>query len=463
MKTLKNILICIILPITLFLTASITADDAQPAVAPADTSVGTEAAGDTDVGSADTAAAAEMPGNLGLYLAQDFSPLAKNILPEVMPEMDKPISKEITLMAVGDNLMHMGIVASGKQADGSYDYSMLYADIADFLAAADIKVINQETILGGNERGFSGYPRFNSPTEVGDAIAAAGFNVVLHASNHSADQGIAGLLSCIAFWKTHPEVLMVGIFDDPSEAEEIPLLTIDGVTFAILNYTYGPNAEILPSSIEGHLNMLCAYDERTNVIDFTTLNPQVIADIEKADALADVVLVFPHWGTEYVTTPSTYQKEFARQMTEAGADIIIGTHPHVVEPVEWITAENGNESLCYYSLGNYVSTQKNALSMLEGMAWLTFHVAEDGVSIERKTTGVIPLVCQYTSGPVRFENVYLLEEYTEELAASHGIRNYAGVVLHLEDLQKWSDEILGDFVLTKDQALHNFKTDSINQ
>ena len=155
MKTLKNILICIILPITLFLTASITADDAQPA------------------------AATEFPGNLGLYLAQDFSPLAKNILPEVMPEMDKPISKEITLMAVGDNLMHMGIVASGKQADGSYDYSMLYADIADFLAAADIKVINQETILGGNERGFSGYPRFNSPTEVGDAIAAAGFNVVL--------------------------------------------------------------------------------------------------------------------------------------------------------------------------------------------------------------------------------------------------------------------------------------------
>ena len=197
MKTLKNILICIILPITLFLTASITADDAQPAAALADTSAGTEAAGDTDVGSADTAAAAEMPGNLGLYLAQDFSPLAKNILPEVMPEMDKPISKEITLMAVGDNLMHMGIVASGRQADGSYDYSMLYADIADFLAAADIKVINQETILGGNERGFSGYPRFNSPTEVGDAIAAAGFNVVLHASNHSADQGIAGLLSCI--------------------------------------------------------------------------------------------------------------------------------------------------------------------------------------------------------------------------------------------------------------------------
>ena len=149
MKTLKNILICIILPITLFLTASITADDAQPAAAPADTSAGTESAGDTDVNTvtlpvsdtavgtdvvlADIVTAAEMPGNLGLYLANDFSPLAKDILPEVMPEMDKPISREITLMAVGDNLMHMGIVTSGKQADGSYDYSMLYADIADFL------------------------------------------------------------------------------------------------------------------------------------------------------------------------------------------------------------------------------------------------------------------------------------------------------------------------------------------
>ena len=154
MKTLKNILICIILPITLFLTASITADDTQvadtavSAVVTSDTDVNTvtlpvsDTAVDTDVGSSDTAATAEMPGNLGLYLAQDFSPLAKNILPEVMPEMDKPISKEITLMAVGDNLMHMGIVASGRQADGSYDYSMLYADIADFLAAADIKVIN---------------------------------------------------------------------------------------------------------------------------------------------------------------------------------------------------------------------------------------------------------------------------------------------------------------------------------
>lgn len=378
--------------------------------------------------------------------------------PTPFPEHD------ITLMAVGDNLMHLGIVASGKQDDGTYNYSMLFDGIRPFLDTADVKIINQETVLGGNSRGFSGFPHFNSPTEVGDAIADAGFNVVLQASNHTADQGLDGLLYCAGFWKTnHPEVLVTGIHEDSSQAEDIPLLTIDDITFAILNYTYGANTETLPLELSGHLNLLCAVNEQTGQMDFTTLNPRVTEDIARAVELADVVIVCPHWGTEYSSEVSSYQEKWALAMTEAGADVILGTHPHVVEPIEWITAENGNEALCYYSLGNYVSTQKNAFSMLEGLAWITFHVTEDGVSIDREVTGVIPLVCQYTSGPVRFNNIYLLEDYTEELASSHGIRNYGGVVLRLEDLQKWSTGILGDFVLTRDQALHNSRTDSTNQ
>lgn len=378
--------------------------------------------------------------------------------PTPFPEHD------VTLMAVGDNLMHLGIVASGKQEDGTYNFSMLFDGIRPFLDTADVKIINQETILGGNSRGFSGFPYFNSPTEVGDAIAAAGFNVVLHASNHTADQEPDGLLYCADFWKTrHPEVLVTGIHEEPSQAEDIPLLTIDDVTFAILNYTYGANTETLPLDLLGHLNLLCAVNEKTGQMDFTTLNPQVLEDISRAEELADIVIVCPHWGTEYSSKVSSYQEKWAQAMTEAGADVIIGTHPHVVQPVEWIISENGNEALCYYSLGNYVSTQKNALSMLEGMAWLTFHVTEDGVSIDRDATGVIPLVCQYTSGPVRFKAVCLLEDYSEELASSHGIRNYGGVSLHLEDLQKWSNEILSDFVLTKDQVLHDSRTFSTNQ
>lgn len=392
-------------------------------------------------------AVAELPGT-------DMSDLLSSA-PNPTEEPSPPVFEEydITLMALGDNLMHMGIVNTGRQEDGTYDYSFLFEGISEFVDAADIRIINQETILGGNDLGFSGYPSFNSPTQVGDAIAAAGFQVVLHATNHAADQGIDGIKNCVSFWSTeHPEVLMTGIHGTDG-SPQIPLLTVGGYTFAILNYTYGPNLEVLPKELMGHLNMLCAYDEVTGVIDFTSLNPQVINDIQSARLLADVVILFPHWGTEYQSRPSSYQQRFAEEMTEAGADLIIGTHPHVPQPVEWITSENGNRALCYYSLGNYVSTQKTALSMLEEMAWITFHVTENGIEISEEATGVVPLVCHYKSGPVRLEQVYLLEDYTEELAARHGILNYGGVLLRLEDLQKSAGEIFGDWILKRSDIL----------
>ncbi len=360
---------------------------------------------------------------------------------------------DITLMAVGDNLMHMSIVKTGKREDGTYNFDFLFENIRDCLDSADIKVINQETILGGNGLGFSGFPRFNSPTEVGDAIAEAGFNVVLHATNHAADQGLDGILNCASYWReSHPEVLMAGISgkkDNENGSDEIPLLKIGDVTFAILNYTYGPNAETLSSGLRGHLNMLCAYSEKNGRIDFTSLNPQVPEDIKRAEQLADIVIVFPHWGTEYQTRPSGYQQKFALEMTQAGADLIIGTHPHVPQPIEKITSENGNTALCFYSLGNYVSTQKQPLCMLEELAWVTFHVTEDGVAVSEDQTGAIPLVCHYTDSPVRLKNVYFLEDYTEELAAGHGIRSYGGTALKLSDLQAWSDEIIGEWTLKK--------------
>lgn len=361
--------------------------------------------------------------------------------PTPFPEYD------ITLMALGDNLMHMGIVKTGLQEDGSYDFSFLFQNMESYLSRADIRVINQETILGGDQLGFSGFPRFNSPTQVGDAIAAAGFNVVLHATNHAADQGIDGITYCAQFWKQYPDVLMTGISGQEGE-EEIPLIQVGDITFAILNYTYGPNLETLDSSLRGHLNMLCDYDEKTGAIDFTTLHPQVLQEIRAAKQIADVVCVFPHWGTEYRTQPSSVQRDFARQMAEEGADLIIGTHPHVPQPVEWLETGDGRRTLCYYSLGNYVSTQKQTICMLEEMAWVTFHVTEEGIRIDDSRSGALPLVCHYTSGPVRLSGVYPLEEYTEEQARTHGIRNYGEGPLSLEKLRQDAQEILGDNMLS---------------
>lgn len=393
------------------------------------------------------------------YLVENWNAIQPETSISVEPEPEFE-EYDIHLMAIGDNLMHMGIVNTGRQNDGTYNYDFLFENIADFLDVSDIKIINQETPLAGNHLGFSGYPLFNSPTEVGDAIANAGFNVVLSATNHSADQGIDGMDHIVSYWKSHPEVLVVGLHEPIDEANtttnpRIGLLEVKDVTFAVLNYTYGPNYGSVPTSVSSRMDILCATQPNSIALDYTKINPQVLDDIKEAKMLADFVIVCPHWGTEYALSPSSYQESFAIQMTEAGADVIIGTHPHVPQPITTITTENGNTSLCYYSLGNYVSTQQNGPSMLEEMAWVSFHVTEDGPSLNIEKSGVVPLVCQYRSGPLRLDNVYLLEDYTEELASVHGIRNWGGIPFHLSDLQKWSSEIIGDWALSKESILPN--------
>ncbi len=371
-------------------------------------------------------------------------------MPDIeVPETEEIPQKKIHLMAVGDCLMHMGVINSGKQSDGTYDYDFLFENLKDFLSVADIKVINQETILGGNEFGFSGYPAFNSPTELGDSIADCGFNVVLHASNHTLDKRLEGIQNCLAFWENHPGVLVAGI-GEKDITGQIPLLTVGEYTFAILNYTYGTNLETFPAYADGYMNMLCDWDPETRVLDFTKLRPQVLEDIRAAKEIADMVIVFPHWGNEYTTEPTMYEKQFAMAMTEAGADLIIGTHPHVIQPIEWITAENGNTSLCYYSLGNYVSTQLKPICMLEGMAWVTFEVGENGLQIDTENTGVLPLVNHYGNGTPKHKGTYFLENYSEELTAAHAVYSKG---LNYQELLQWTDEVFGDNVLTVEEAL----------
>ena len=403
---------------------------------------------------------------------------------EETPEESEVKEYDLQLMAVGDNLIHMGIIYSGLQADGTYQYDFMFDGIRDFLAISDIKIINQETPLAGNELGFSGYPTFNSPTEIGDAIAKAGFNIVLGASNHSADQKISGIDSMVSYWKKHPEVLLVGIHepledgnadiatdsDFTNQPEDdnrtdsillshdkqnprIGLISYKDIRISVINVTYGPNYESLPKALEERMDTLCAHDSESRRINYTTINQRLLDDIAYAKTISDFVIVCPHWGSEYTLTPTKYQVSFATQMTQAGADLIIGTHPHVPEPVEWITSENGNKSLCYYSLGNYVSTQKNTDTMLEGMAWVALHVTEDGVSINEEKTGVIPMVCHYSASPVRLKKVYMLEDYTEELAACHGIQAEVSNFT-LEYLQSTSQKVFGDWALSPKEILN---------
>lgn len=337
----------------------------------------------------------------------------------------------VSLVMVGDILLHTPVAESGMQENGSYNFDALFANVKDETRAADLALVNQEVIIGGEELGVSGYPSFNAPYELGDALAAAGFDVVLHATNHTLDQGKKGVKNCLSFWKNkYPDMAVLGINGSQEEQDRIYIYEQDGIRIAILNYTYGTNGVSLPSDMPFAVNLL---EEE-----------KVAADIAKAKEQADFILVCPHWGTEYQLTPSAEQERWTKIFAENGVDLVIGTHPHVIEPIVWVSDESGtgqkngggvgqkngdgtgnqNGMLVYYSLGNFVnwtasSGEGIADRMVGGMAEVTIgkDAAGDAFIVDY---GVEPLVCHVTEG-ANGVTTYLLSDYTEELAAENAI------------------------------------------
>lgn len=338
---------------------------------------------------------------------------------------------EVTLIMVGDILFHTPVAESGVQEDGSYNYDAIFANVKDEIEAADLALVNQEVIIGGKELGISGYPSFNAPYELGDALVNAGFDVILHATNHTLDQGKRGVKNCLSFWlNTYPDIAVVGINESQdAQDNEIYVYEQNGIRIAILNYTYGTNGIALPSDMPYAVNLL---EEE-----------KVTADIAKAKEVADFIVVCPHWGTEYQLTPSSEQEKWTRIFLEQGVDLVIGTHPHVIEPIVWVTRD-GEENpvvanatgqytwqgtkedgmLVYYSLGNFVNWTASsgdgiANRMVGGMAEITIGKNEQGEAFILEY-GVEPLVCHLTEG-ANGVTTYFLSEYTDELADENAI------------------------------------------
>ncbi|MCQ2513011.1 MAG: CapA family protein, partial [Lachnospiraceae bacterium] len=213
----------------------------------------------------------------------------------------------------------------------------------------------------------------------------------------------------IDVWKNHKdEILMVGMHESEEAEKDIPTITVNGIKFAVLNYTYGLNGYELP------------YGEEYLITIMDDSSEDFIADqVKRASETADFVIVCPHWGEEnMVGAPNDFQKHWAQLFTEAGADLILGTHPHVIQNIEWITSENGNKALCYYSLGNFVSNQQYTDTVLGGMAYVEIK-KEDGQTVIDNNS-VIPVVTHNdkTKDPVVIQTYYLAD-YTQELADVH--------------------------------------------
>jgi poly-gamma-glutamate synthesis protein (capsule biosynthesis protein) len=324
---------------------------------------------------------------------------------ETTTTADGPVT--INVMMIGDMLIHRGVYRSGTNDDVNYNFDHLFTNILSDIQEADMRIVNQETILGGTELGLDDYPTFNSPQEIGDAEVTAGFNIVLSATNHALDKGITALNATVSYWRTkHPEMSVIGIYDNKDDSDDIYIYEKEGFRVAVLNYTYGTNGIAIPDSAPYCVNTL---DDEA----------KVRSDIQRAKLMADLVIVCPHWGTEYVYEATSYQEYWSNVFLEEGVDVVIGTHPHVLEPVEVLTREDGHTMVVYYSLGNFVSNQDEMPRMIGGMAKLT--LVKDGTDAYVASYSIEPLVTQKLFG-YKLITTYKLSDYTSELAQQNAIR-----------------------------------------
>jgi poly-gamma-glutamate synthesis protein (capsule biosynthesis protein) len=325
----------------------------------------------------------------------------------VAPVTETTQSKDtkVTLVAVGDNLIHNTLVSAGEQEDGSLNYDSFYENISSYIKSADIACINQETMLGGSSFEYSGYPMFNTPWEVGESAINAGFNVFTCATNHSMDVGSAGIEKELEFFSNHPEVTHIGTNADEAEYNEITYIEKNDITFALLNYTYGTNGISIPEDKPYLINMLT--------------EDKVTKDVTEARKHADVVIVFPHWGTENSHDVNESQEKYVKLFSDLGVDIVIGTHPHVLQPVEWYeNSETGKKMLVYYSIGNFISHQTNLNQLCGGMAEITIERVDGEIQITNAKLAPVVDYYKKTDSGYKF-SVYKLSDYTDDLASSH--------------------------------------------
>lgn len=348
--------------------------------------------------------------------------------PEPQPEPEpepEPIAIRIT--AAGDNLLHNTVSNASARSDGGYDFYPIYDNIRKIIDGSDIAFINQEVMLTGE---VSAYPNLAAPAENADALIQTGFNVINLATNHTLDKGIKGLETCLENVHARPFEAVLGAFRNEEEAAQLCILEKQGIRFGFLSYTYGLNGYQLPKDKPWKVSLI---DEAKITADLTAIRPA-----------CDYLIVSMHWGNEYQTSESDYQNQLAQLLCDGGADLIIGTHPHVLQPMKWLEREDGHKTLCAYSLGNFVSNQHKRVTMLGGILEVELLFDENGTLLETTSAGVIPTVTHYKKG---YYTIYQLSEYNDELAGVHAIRNYE-TPFNMEYLNALSQKILGDSAIT---------------
>ncbi|MGX7205241.1 CapA family protein [Enterococcus pingfangensis] len=314
-------------------------------------------------------------------------------------------SVQLNFSAVGDNLIHDYIYEHLKQPDGTYRFDEMYEPTRYLNEDRDLSYINLETICAGEELGLSGYPAFNGPTQVLDSLHTAGFNWLSAASNHTMDRGEEGIVKQLEYLEKYPDITTTGS-QKSAESPRFQVKDIKGVKVGLMSYTYGLNGIALPAGKEYLVNLI---DEAQIAQDMQLLNEQ-----------SDIQIVSMHWGEEYQFTPNETQTQLAQLLSDAGVDVIVGGHPHVIQPMDYLTGKSGNQTLVMYSLGNFISSQAENDRMLGGMGRWTIDYNKENKAVTFEQVEFWPTIT-YIGDNYQTYKTYALKDYTDELAAQHMI------------------------------------------
>lgn len=269
-------------------------------------------------------------------------------------------TNKLSMVMVGDCLIHRFVYTDAKNSDGSYSFSKMFTEVEPLIKNHDLAFYNQESNIGGKSLGLSAYPRFNSPEEIGDDMVDLGFNLVSLANNHTMDKGEQGVINSVNYWKTKPGVYYTGqALSEEDRESNIKIEEKNGIKYAFFAYTTVTNG-LLPPGGKEYL---------TNIYS----KEKAKADINKVKDKVDLIIVSMHWGEEYTTNPNGNQKQIAKELSDMGVNLIIGNHAHSIQPVEMV-----DDTLVFYALGNFIAAQDTPDRQTGVVVSLDINEGEDG-------------------------------------------------------------------------------------
>ena len=326
--------------------------------------------------------------------------------------INKSSPNDISMCMVGDLLIHDPILnyAKSEMINNKYNFDFLFENIEKYIKEYDIKIINDKVLISGPKYNITGYPRFNSPIELSDSIVKAGFNVILKATNHVNDKNEEARLADLNNWKRFSNIKVLGSYENKDDAEKITFFEIKGVKIALLNYCYGSNRKIKKNKYI------------MNKLQFNKLKN----DVEKSrNEGAELIIVMMHWGKEYSLKINEYQKKWTKIFFELGVDLVIGTHPHVIQPVEVIEDKKRNKKMyVFYSIGNFINytseSKKDVFKrFLGGLAHIIIGKEKNKIII--KEVKFIPLITHIYPGSNKV-TTFKVKDYNKKMAKKNYVK-----------------------------------------